>query len=79
MFKNVLLTVDLGQESSWQKALPTALELANCHPEGTLHVLTVVPDVGMSIVGQFFPKNFEHDIGEKGDGSPARLGEDQYP
>lgn len=65
MFHNVLLTIDLGQESSWKKALPTALELAGCSPKGTLHVLTVVPDVGMSIVGQFFPKNFEDDIAAK--------------
>lgn len=64
MFKNVLLPVDLDQESSWIKALPTALEFCRASG-GSLHVLTVVPDFGMSIVGQFFPEGFEKTMTEK--------------
>ncbi len=64
MFKHVLLSVDLEHESSWIKALPLALDL--CKSCGAaLHVLTVVPDFGMSIVGQYFPENFEKEVGEK--------------
>jgi len=58
MFKNVLLPIDLDQESSWKKALPSALEFCRASGGG-LHILTVVPDFGMSIVGQFFPEGFE--------------------
>ena len=58
MFKTVLLPIDLDQESSWKKALPTALEFCRASG-GSLHILTVVPDFGMSIVGQFFPEGFE--------------------
>ena len=32
MFKNVLLPIDLDQESSWKKALPSALE--SCRASG---------------------------------------------
>ncbi len=32
---------------------------------GRLHVLTVVPDFGMSIVGQYFPGGFEAESAEK--------------
>ena len=32
MFKNVLLPIDLDQESSWKKALPSALEF--CRASG---------------------------------------------
>ena len=32
---------------------------------GSLHVLTVVPDFGMSIVEQYFPEGFEKEMGEK--------------
>jgi nucleotide-binding universal stress UspA family protein len=53
------LAVDLGEESSWSKALPTALELVRNH-EARLHVMTVVPDFGFSVVGQYFPKDYEH-------------------
>jgi nucleotide-binding universal stress UspA family protein len=64
MYKNILLSVDLGHKSSWEKALPQAVEL--CQASGaTLHVLTVVPDFGMTIVGQYFPKGYEKDVAGK--------------
>ena len=58
-FREILLPVDLNDESSWSHALPAAINLARSS-QARLHVLTVVPDFGMSIVGQFFPKDFEH-------------------
>ncbi|MDH5489551.1 MAG: universal stress protein [Rhodospirillaceae bacterium] len=64
MFKDILLAVDLNDESSWNKALPVALDFVNASG-GTLHVMTVVPNFGMSIVGQFFPKGYEKEVGEK--------------
>lgn len=55
MYKHILLPVDLDQRSSWEHALPQAIEL--CKAGGaSLHVLTVVPDFGMSIVSQYFPE-----------------------
>ena len=64
MYSNILLSVDLNAESSWQKALPTAVEICQVSG-GSLHVLTVVPDFGMSIVDQYFPEGFEKEMGEK--------------
>lgn len=58
MYQTILLPVDLNDESSWRKALPTALELCRAHG-AKLHVLTVVPDFGMAIVGSFFPEDYE--------------------
>lgn len=58
MYKDILLPVDLNQDSSWTSALPVAIDHARAF--GTrLHVMTVVPDFGMTMVGQFFPKGFE--------------------
>ncbi|RKQ70340.1 universal stress protein [Oceanibaculum indicum] len=58
MYKDILLPVDLNQDSSWKSALPVAIDHARAF--GTrLHVMTVVPDFGMTMVGQFFPKGFE--------------------
>ena len=67
MFKTILLPIDLGAAASWEKALPAALRLSA--PEGAvLHVMTVVPDFGMSVVGTFFEDGFEdkalHKAGE---------------
>ncbi len=58
MYKNILCPIDLNEESSWAKALPTAVEY--CKSFGaTLHVMNVVPDFGMSVVGSYFPEDFQ--------------------
>lgn len=68
MFRTVLLPIDLSAEASWARALPAALRLIG--PEnGVLHVVTVVPDFGMSVVGSYFDSGFEqkalHEVGDK--------------
>jgi nucleotide-binding universal stress UspA family protein len=67
MFKTVLLPIDLSAPHSWSKTLPAALRLRDADG-GVLHVLTVVPDFGMSVVGSFFESGFEekalHKVGE---------------
>ena len=50
--------VDLGQEASWRKALPFAIDLAQRYG-ASLHVMTVVPDHGFHYVSQFFPEGYE--------------------
>jgi nucleotide-binding universal stress UspA family protein len=54
MNKPILVRVDLNQESSWKKALPVAVDLAQKNG-GELHIVTVIPDYGMALVGSFFP------------------------
>lgn len=61
MYQDILLPVDLDQRSSWERALPAALELCD-RDNTTLHVLTVVPDIGMSIVSQYFPKDYHKEV-----------------
>lgn len=66
MYKTILLPVDLSAEPSWAKALPTALRLGG--EDVVLHVVTVLPDFGLSVVGGYFDKGFEdkalHDVGQ---------------
>ena len=57
MIKSILLPVDLNHASSWEKALPLAVSLAQTHG-AEIHVLVVIPDYGMAIVGSQFPKGF---------------------
>ncbi len=57
MFKNILTAIDLNEDSSWEKAVPTAVGL--CQSTGArLTLLTIIPDFGMSIVAQYFPEGF---------------------
>lgn len=58
MYKTILLAVDLNEPSSWEKALPVAIAQAE-GGGGKLHLMTVVPDFGMAIVGSFFPADYE--------------------
>lgn len=58
MFHTVLLPIDLSTDQSWSRALPAALNLCKASG-GVLHVATVVPDFGMSVVGSFFDAKFE--------------------
>ncbi len=58
MFKDILLPVDLGNAESQRKAVKTAVHLAKTS-KAQLHVMTVVPDFGLSIVGSFFPEGYE--------------------
>lgn len=58
MFKDILLPVDLGNQEAQTKAVTAAVEVAKAFGS-RLHVLTIVPNFGMSIVSGFFPANFE--------------------
>lgn len=64
MFDNILLTVDLDDECSWRNALPVAVEICK-HQKGTLHVLTVVPDVHFSMISEYFPAGYEQRVREE--------------
>jgi len=61
LYKNILLTVDLEHPKAQLKSVPAAVELCKQH-KAKLHVLTVVPDFGMSIVAQYFPKGYEKEV-----------------
>ena len=57
IFRRVLAAVDLSKEKDSARVLAAACETLE---EGdTLHIVTVVPDYGMSIVGSFFPAGHE--------------------
>ncbi|MCF3595396.1 universal stress protein [Rhodobacteraceae bacterium LMO-12] len=55
--KTILLPIDLFHESGWEKTIDHAVSLVRVHG-AKLHVLTVIPDFGMSMVASYFPKSF---------------------
>ena len=58
MFKAIMVPIDVDEPSSWERALPLAARMAKASA-AELHVLNVLPNFGMAIVGTFFPENFE--------------------
>ena len=61
MYKEILLPVDLQDPDSWRKSVADAQDLARAF-DSTVHVMTVVPSYQMSIVGSFFPDDFEEKL-----------------
>lgn len=57
MYKDILFPIDLNHDSSWVDVLPSVVEYCRAF-QARLHVVTVVPDFGMPLVGGYFPKNF---------------------
>ncbi len=57
MYNSILLPIDLEHDSSWKKLSSTAVNMAK-QSNAKIHVLTVIPDYGMSVVGSFFPADF---------------------
>jgi nucleotide-binding universal stress UspA family protein len=61
MYTDILLPVNREHEASWKKALPVAIE--HCKAFGSrLHVLTVVPGLGVGDVSSFLPMGFEQQV-----------------
>jgi nucleotide-binding universal stress UspA family protein len=58
MYHDILLAVDLSEARPQAKAVETAVVLARSF-SARLHVINVVPDFGSSMVGSFFPKDYE--------------------
>lgn len=78
MSGHTLLAVDLNHPESWERALPEALTLARAKTS-TLHLVQVVPDFGMAMVGEFFPPDFEHKALEKARDDLRAFGEQHVP
>lgn len=60
MAKKILLPIDLNSPTSWIKPLAQAQEMLI--KGGELHVASVLPDFGLSMVGTFFKTGFEQTV-----------------
>ncbi len=78
MYKNILLPVDLTQETSWQKALEVAIAHVQAF-KSRLHVMTVVPDSGMAMISQYFSKDAAHRIIESTNEALHKFVKDNVP
>ena len=61
--RNILVPVDLDDESTWRKPLSTAVEYAGW-AAAKIHVLTVVPTemIRMTVVAQVIPEDIEEKL-----------------
>ena len=57
MYKEILLPIDLSNPETQEKAVSAAIEYAKAFG-ARLHVVTIVPDLGVGVVGTFFPEDY---------------------
>ncbi len=56
MFRKILMPIDLENTAFAEKATQIAVQQAIIH-QATMHIITVIPGFGMSLVGNFFPED----------------------
>ncbi len=69
MYNDILVAVDLNDETSAKKTVDVAVACCRTF-DARLHLLSVVPDFGMSIVSQYFPEDYAQ---KAVDGAVAKL------
>ncbi|MCI5078545.1 universal stress protein [Oricola sp.] len=72
IYKSIMVPVDLEHESSWEKAFPVALKMAETFA-ASLHVVTVEQDIRNPTVMQYFPKDYEAKLVENASKRLAEL------
>lgn len=65
MYKNILLPIDIEDAQTWKGSFNTALNLMKCAPDATLHIMAVVPNYGMEVIEEYFPKGWVKEISKK--------------
>ena len=75
-FRKILIPVDLGEESSWREALPTAVDQAQ-HAGGELHVATVVPEEPPQLA--WLPEDYSPKMISHAESQLAKLIESEVP
>ena len=65
LFKRILLPIDINDADSWKKPLPTCVSILKSNPEAQLWLLSIVPNFGLGIVEEYFPKGWMKDISAK--------------
>lgn len=78
MYKTILVPIDLDQRSSWEKALPIAVEYGQIFG-ARLHAVTVLPVFGAGVVGSYFPADFEERVSAEVEEKLTALVRDNVP
>lgn len=79
MFKNILIAVDINDKNSWQRPLPKILELMKQFPSINLHLVSIVPNYGISLVEEYFPKGWLKELTSKTENSLKEIVKENFP
>ena len=78
MYQKILLPIDVDAQETWSDAVDAAILLAQAGG-GEIHLVTVQPDFGMSVVGSYFPAGYEKKVEEEIAGKLQTLAKEHFP
>jgi nucleotide-binding universal stress UspA family protein len=78
MYKNILFPIDVTDESSWKHTLPVVVAHAEAF-HSRVHLMTVIPDSGMSLVSQYFSNDAVDKIVQETNKALHKFSEDNLP
>lgn len=64
MYKNIIVPIDIDSKNSWDLAIAAVNEIA-ARFDSIVHFVNIVPDFGLGMVQQYFPKGWIKDITKK--------------
>lgn len=78
MIKNILVPIDLNEESSWRQVLPVAIDNAR-HTGAGVHVMTVVPRIEINMPGVPLPEQVNPRLREAAEAGLKALVKSEFP
>lgn len=78
MYKDILFPIDVTEESSWKYTLPVVIAHAEAFG-ARVHLMTVIPDSGMSLVSQYFSDDAVDRIVQETNKALHRFSEEHLP
>lgn len=63
--ERILLPIDINDSESWEKTLPACLSIIKDNPEAKLWILSVIPNSGLRVIEEYFPKGWIKEISTK--------------
>lgn len=71
MFKKILFPIDIN-DKSFENCFPAVIDIAKRF-NASLHIVTVIPDYGTSMVEEYFPKGWIKEITSKAESELKRI------
>ncbi len=78
-FKKILLPIDINDSNSWKNPIPLCISMLRDHPDAKLHLLSVVPNFGLKVVEEFFPKGWTKEFSQKTLETLEKIAKDNIP
>ncbi len=68
MYKNIIFPIDITDPDSFETVMPQVIDLVRVF-DAKIHLMNVIPDYGLSMVQEYFPKGWIENLIKKSEKS----------